>query len=67
MPILEEMTQQYGAEYRMTGAFMHHNGHEVDLENHYLAGRFFKEGTPVPEGYNYMILPLSKPHMQFIK
>ncbi len=57
MPILDKMMPDYGAEIPYDCAFMHHNGNEVDTENHYLAGRFFKEGTPVPEGFDYYDVP----------
>ena len=57
MPALEELMSKYAADIPYDCAFMHHNGNEVDSENHYLAGRFFKEGTPVPEGYDYYDVP----------
>jgi hypothetical protein len=53
MPVLDELMSEYGTDIAFDCAMMHHNGNEVDSENHYLAGRFFKEGTPVPEGYDY--------------
>ena len=57
MPALDKMMPAYGAQIPYDCAFMHHNGNEVDTENHYLAGRFFKEGTPVPEGFDYYDVP----------
>lgn len=36
---------------------MHHNGGEVDSENHFLLGRFFRAGTPVPDGFDFYDLP----------
>ncbi|MFR5864048.1 MAG: hypothetical protein ACLUFV_02025 [Acutalibacteraceae bacterium] len=38
-------------------AMMHHNGGEVDSENHFLLGRFFRAGTPVPDGFDFYDLP----------
>lgn len=57
MSILDEMMPEYGSDISCDCAFMHHNGHEVDSENHYLVGRFFIEGTPVPEGFDYYDVP----------
>ncbi len=60
MPALDELMSKYAADIPYDCAFMHHNGNEVDSENHYLAGRFFKEGTPVPEGYDYYDVPTER-------
>ena len=57
MPALDELMADYAADITDDCAMMHHNGNEVDSENHYLAGRFFKEGTPVPDGYDYYDVP----------
>lgn len=57
IPTLDKMMSDYGTDIPYDCAFMHHNGKEVDSENHYLAGRFFKEGTPVPEGFDYYDVP----------
>ena len=57
MTKLDGLMSEYAADLRYDCAFMHHNGNEVDTENHYLAGRFFKEDTPVPEGYDYYDVP----------
>lgn len=39
---------------------MHHNGREVDSENHYLVGRFFRADTPVPEGFDFYDVPTER-------
>ena len=57
MPFLDKLMPKHAADITDNCAFMHHNGNEVDSENHYLAGRFFKEGTPVPEGFDYYDVP----------
>ncbi|HCA29779.1 MAG TPA: hypothetical protein DEP23_09540 [Ruminococcaceae bacterium] len=57
MPALEALAIDYGAGITETCSMMHHNGNEVDSENHFLAGRFFKADTPVPEGYDYYDVP----------
>ena len=53
IPTLDKLMAEYAVDISVNCAMMHHNGNEVDTENHYLAGRFFKEGTPVPEGFDY--------------
>ena len=57
MPILDKLMAEYATDITDDCSMMHHNGKEVDSENHYLAGRFFKEGTPVPKGYDYYDVP----------
>ena len=57
MPTLDELMTEYGVDITDNCAMMHHNGNEVDTENHYLAGRFYKPGTPVPSGYDYFDIP----------
>ena len=57
MPALDALAVEYGTEITYYCSMMHHNGHEVDSENHFLAGRFFKTDTPVPEGYDYYDVP----------
>ena len=57
LPLLDGMMSEYGTDIPYDCSLMHHNGKEVDSENHYLAGRFFKEGTPVPRGFDYYDLP----------
>jgi hypothetical protein len=57
MPALDELADRYGTDITVPCSMMHHNGHDVDSENHFLAGRFFKAGTPVPEGYDYYDVP----------
>lgn len=57
MPVLDHMMSEYGSDIPYDCAFMHHNGNAVDSENHYLAGRFFRQGTPVPEGFHYYDVP----------
>lgn len=57
MPALDALAVECGTEVTNYVSMMHHNGHDVDSENHFLAGRFFKEGTPVPEGYDYYDVP----------
>ncbi|MCL2775679.1 MAG: AraC family transcriptional regulator [Oscillospiraceae bacterium] len=60
MPALDALMSEYGTDITDDCAFLHHNGHGVDTENHYLAGRFFKAGTPVPEGYDYYDVPTER-------
>ena len=57
IPTLDKLMAEYAVDISDNCAMMHHNGNEVDTENHYLAGRFFKEGTPVPEGFDYYDIP----------
>ncbi|MCL2517560.1 MAG: AraC family transcriptional regulator, partial [Oscillospiraceae bacterium] len=57
MLALDGLMEKYAADITYDCAFMHHNGHEVDSENHYLAGRFYKADTPVPDGYDYYDVP----------
>jgi len=57
MPALDALMSEYSTDISDNCSMMHHDGNEVDTENHYLAGRFFKEGTPVPEGYDYYDIP----------
>jgi DNA-binding transcriptional MerR regulator len=57
MPDLEALAVDYGTDIAEPCSMMHHNGNEVDSENHFLAGRFFKADTPVPEGYDYYDVP----------
>jgi RNAse (barnase) inhibitor barstar len=47
MPALDAMKDEYGTEVSAPCSMMHHNGNDVDSENHFLAGRFFKADTPV--------------------
>ena len=60
MPVLDSLMFEYAAEIIDNCSMMHHNGNEVDTENHYLAGRFFKEGTPVPNGFDYFDVPTER-------
>ena len=57
MNVLDGLAAKYGTDITAFCCLSHHNGHEVDTENHYLAGRFFKADTPVPEGYDYYDVP----------
>lgn len=57
MPALDALAADYGTDIKLECSMMHHNGHEVDSENHFLAGRFFKADTPVPDGYDYYDVP----------
>lgn len=60
MPVLDVLMTEYGTEITDDCSMMHHNGNEVDTENHYLAGHFFKAGTPVPEGYDDYDIPTER-------
>jgi len=60
MPTLDALMPEYATDITCDCAMMHHNGHEVDTENHYLAGRFFKAGTPVPEGFDSFDVPTER-------
>ena len=53
LPQLEAMLDEYGAFVTYPSALIHSGGKEVGIEEHFLAGYFFKQGTPVPEGYDY--------------
>lgn len=60
IPKLDALMAEYATEITENCSMMHHNGNEVDTENHFLAGRFFKENTPVPEGYDYYDVPTER-------
>ena len=60
IPILDALMPEYATVIIENCSMMHHNGHEVDTENHFLAGRFFKADTPVPEGYDYYDVPTER-------
>ncbi|MDD5603244.1 MAG: hypothetical protein PHG48_04050 [Eubacteriales bacterium] len=57
MPALDALAVECGTEIADYCSMMHHNGHKVDTENHFLAGRFFQADTPVPEGYDFYDVP----------
>lgn len=57
MPPLDLLAKEYGCEILAEGAMMHHCNREVDTENHYMVGRFFKAGAPVPDGYDSFDVP----------
>ena len=57
LPALDALAPAYGAGMPGLCAMMHHNGGEVDSENHFLLGRFFRAGTPVPDGFDFYDLP----------
>jgi hypothetical protein len=52
-----DLAIEYGTDIGEPCSMMHHNGNEVDSENHFLAGCFFKADTPVPDGYDYYDVP----------
>ena len=60
LPDLDRKIGAYAADFAYDCSMMHHNGREVDTENHFLAGRFYQAGTPVPAGYDYFDLPTPK-------
>ena len=60
MPKLDALMSKYATDITENCSLMHHNGNEVDTENHFLAGRFFKTNTPVPEGYDYYDVPTER-------
>ncbi len=60
MPALEALADEYGASPALPCSLMHHNGNDVDTENHFLAGRFFKADMPVPVGYDYYDVPTER-------
>lgn len=60
LPALDALMPEFAAEVTENCSMMHHGGKEVDTENHFLAGRFFKADTPVPEGFDYYDLPTDK-------
>lgn len=53
LPQLESMLDEYGAFVSYPSSLMHSGGKDVGVEEHFLAGYFFKADTPVPEGYDY--------------
>lgn len=57
LPELDRLAAEYAAGILVNSSLMHHNGNEVDTENHFLAGRFFRAGTPVPKGYDHYDIP----------
>lgn len=60
MPLLDTLMPRYAATITEMCSMMHHNGREVDTENHYLAGRFFQADTPVPDGYDFYDVPTER-------
>lgn len=60
MPRLDALMAEHAAAITIDCSMMHHNGKEVDTENHFLAGRFFEANTPVPEGYDYYDVPTER-------
>ena len=53
MPELEKLRKRYAAGISEPCSLMHAGGKAVGVEEHFLAGYFFKADTPVPEGYDY--------------
>lgn len=59
LPRLETMDENLDPTFPYVCAFLHHDDGEINdhgepnLVNRYLVGRFFKAGTPVPDGYSY--------------
>lgn len=53
MPELKALHDQYAAEIPEACSLIHSGAKEVGIEEHFLAGYFFKADTPVPEGYDY--------------
>lgn len=53
LPELERMYDLYGAFVPYPCSLIHSGGKEVGVEEHFLAGYFFKAGTSVPEGYDF--------------
>ena len=53
MPKLKELHEQFGADITESCSLIHSGAKEVGIEEHFLAGYFFRADTPVPEGYDY--------------
>ena len=53
MPVLDALMAYYAIDVTQRCSLIHSGGFEVGVEEHFIAGRFFKAGTPVPEGYDY--------------
>ncbi len=53
LPRLEALKAEYATEVSEAASLIHSGGKEVGVEEHFLAGYFFKEGTPVPEGFDF--------------
>jgi hypothetical protein len=48
---------EYAVSITENCSMFHHNGQEWNKEEHWLAGRFFKADTPVPEGFDFYDVP----------
>lgn len=64
MSALDALIPEYGTEITYDCSMMHHNGNEVDTENHYLAGRFFKRKRLCRKG---MIIMMYQPREQLMQ
>lgn len=53
LPTLDALREKYAAGVSEPCSLLHSGGKEVGIEEHFLAGYFFKADTPVPEGYDY--------------
>jgi AraC-like DNA-binding protein len=60
LPALKALMPEYATSIKDNCGMKHHNGGahgDENLEWHFLVGYFFKDGTPVPEGYDYYDVP----------
>ncbi len=53
MPTLDSLMEDYSVGISEPCSLLHSGGKDVGIEEHFLAGYFFKSDTPVPEGYDY--------------
>ena len=53
LPALEAMREQSGAFVPYPSSLLHSGGKDVGIEEHFLAGYFFRPDTPVPAGFDH--------------
>ena len=60
MPTLDALLPEHGVEVANACALMHFNNRACDEPGntmHYIVGKFFKAGTPVPDGFDHWDMP----------
>jgi hypothetical protein len=60
LPKIRVLMPEYGTQIKENCGMKHHNGGVYDdpnMERHFLVGYFFKEDTPVPDGFDYYDVP----------
>ena len=53
MPVLDTLMKDYSVGILEPCSLLHSGGKDVGIEEHFLAGYFFKADTPVPDGYDF--------------